>query len=46
MGASMQLGVTPVERFAFSEQANGAHAFVQTGGTVPYACYLLKKGVV
>jgi L-fucose mutarotase len=38
--------ITPVERFAFYEQANGAHAFVQTGETVPYACYLLKKGVV
>ena len=40
------VGVEPVERFAFYEVARGARAFVQTGETVPFSCYLLRKGVV
>jgi L-fucose mutarotase len=35
-----------VERFAFYEMAKPVYAFVQTGETVPYSCYLLRKGVV
>ncbi len=35
-----------VERFAFYESARSASAFVQTGETIPYGCYLLRKGVV
>lgn len=35
-----------VERFAFYDAAKEAYAFVQTGETVPYSCYLLRKGVV
>ncbi len=38
--------IASVERFAFYEQAKPAFAFVQTGETVPYSCYLLRKGVV
>lgn len=38
--------IAPVERFAFYELAREAYAFVQTGETVPYSCYLLRKGVV
>ncbi len=38
--------IAPVERFAFYEMAKPAYAFVQTGETVPYSCYLLRKGVV
>lgn len=38
--------IAPVERFAFYELARPASAFVQTGETVPYSCYLLRKGVV
>lgn len=34
------------ERFAFYEMARPVYAFVQTGETVPYSCYLLRKGVV
>ncbi len=34
------------ERFAFYEQARPASVFVQTGETIPYSCYLLRKGVV
>jgi len=35
-----------VERFAFYELAKPVSVFVQTGETVPYSCYLLRKGVV
>lgn len=35
-----------VERFDFYERAKAAHAFVQTGETIGYSCFLLKKGVV
>lgn len=38
--------IAPVERFAFYEQARPVSVFVQTGETVPYSCYLLRKGVV
>jgi len=38
--------IASVERFAFYELATSAHVFVQTGETVPYSCYLLRKGVV
>ena len=38
--------VASVERFAFYEAAHGAAFFVHTGETVPYSCYLLRKGVV
>ncbi|MCU1614319.1 MAG: RbsD/FucU transport protein [Frankiales bacterium] len=38
--------IASVERFAFYELAKPAFAFVQTGETVPYSCYLLRKGVV
>ncbi len=38
--------IASVERFAFYDRAKEAYAFVQTGETVPYACYLLRKGVV
>ncbi len=38
--------IESIERFAFYESAAHATAFVQTGETVPYSCYLLRKGVV
>jgi L-fucose mutarotase len=38
--------IASVERFAFYDMAEKASAFVQTGETVPYSCYLLRKGVV
>ena len=38
--------IVGVERFAFYEQASQAMLMIQTGETVPYSCYLLKKGVV
>ncbi|MCE0487383.1 RbsD/FucU family protein [Ornithinimicrobium sediminis] len=41
-----EITMEPVERFDFYRQAEGATAFVQTGDTVPYSCYLLQKGVV
>lgn len=40
------VAIAPVERFAFYEQAREAAVFVQTSETVPYSCYLLRKGVV
>jgi L-fucose mutarotase len=40
------IAIEPVERFDFYERAKGAMAFVHTGETVPYSCYLLQKGVV
>ena len=40
------VAIASVERFAFYEMAKPAFAFVQTGETVPYSCYLLRKGVV
>jgi L-fucose mutarotase len=43
-GRSVTIGSR--ERFAFYGEAEQAHAFVQTGETVPYSCYLLRKGVV
>jgi L-fucose mutarotase len=38
--------IASVERFAFYELAKPVSVFVQTGETVPYSCYLLRKGVV
>jgi L-fucose mutarotase len=38
--------IASVERFAFYETAKPVRFFVQTGETVPYSCYLLRKGVV
>ncbi len=38
--------VEGVERFEFYRQAERAFAFVQTGETVGYSCYLMQKGVV
>jgi len=38
--------VQGVERFEFYRQADHAFAFVQTGETIGYSCYLLQKGVV
>jgi L-fucose mutarotase len=38
--------IASVERFAFYEMARPVSVFVQTGETVPYSCYLLRKGVV
>lgn len=38
--------IVAVERFTFYEQASQAMLMIQTGETVPYSCYLLKKGVV
>ena len=38
--------ITSVERFRFYEMAKPVFAFVHTGETVPYSCYLLRKGVV
>ena len=35
-----------VERFAFYERVQGAHAIVQTGELQPYANFILKKGVI
>lgn len=35
-----------LERFAFYDAAKEASAFVQTGETIGYSCYLLRKGVV
>lgn len=40
------VSIQSVERFEFYRQAAEARFFVQTGETIPYACYLLKKGVV
>jgi L-fucose mutarotase len=40
------VGIASLERFSFYEAAKEATAFVQTGETVPYSCYLLRKGVV
>jgi L-fucose mutarotase len=40
------VAIASVERFAFYEMAKPAAFFVQTGETVPYSCYLLRKGVV
>jgi len=40
------VSIASVERFAFYDMAKPAYAFVQTGETVPYSCYLLRKGVV
>lgn len=41
-----EITIEPVERFDFYTQAEGAMAFVHTGETIPYSCYLLRKGVV
>lgn len=38
--------IASVERFSFYEMAKHAYALVQTGETLPYSCYLLRKGVV
>jgi L-fucose mutarotase len=38
--------IASVERFAFYEMAKPVSVFVQTGETIPYSCYLLRKGVV
>ena len=39
-------GVGSLERFAFYTAAREARVFVQTGETVGYSCYLLRKGVI
>ncbi|WP_298747021.1 RbsD/FucU family protein [uncultured Serinicoccus sp.] len=41
-----EIRVEPVARFDFYDLAERATAFVQTGETIPYSCYLLRKGVV
>jgi L-fucose mutarotase len=38
--------IASVERFSFYDMAKQVYAFVHTGETVPYSCYLLRKGVV
>jgi L-fucose mutarotase len=38
--------IASVERFAFYELARPTSVFVQTGETIPYSCFLLRKGVV
>lgn len=40
------VAVASLERFAFYERAEEAMVLVQTSETVPYSCYLLRKGVV
>jgi L-fucose mutarotase len=37
---------TPVERFAFYEEAKKGYCVVQTGEDRGYACFMLKKGVI
>lgn len=41
-----EITIDRVERFDFYAAAQGATAFVHTGETIPYSCYLLRKGVV
>ncbi|WP_256843006.1 RbsD/FucU family protein [Ornithinimicrobium cryptoxanthini] len=41
-----EITIASLERFDFYEQAKAAVAFVHTGETIPYSCYLLRKGVV
>lgn len=41
-----RISIQSRERFDFYQTAKVASAFVQTGDTVPYSCYLLSKGVV
>lgn len=43
-GAPVRIG--SLERFAFYAAAQQAYAFVQTGETIGYSCYLIRKGVV
>lgn len=38
--------LSPIDRFAFYEQAKNAYAVVQTGEQRFYGCFLLTKGVV
>jgi len=45
-GEGREIQIVGIERFAFYEQAAQAMLMIQTGETVPYSCYLLKKGVV
>jgi L-fucose mutarotase len=45
-GEDREIQIVGVERFAFYEQASQAMVMIQTGESVPYSCYLLKKGVV
>ncbi len=40
------VGMEGLERFAFYEAASHAHVIVQTSETLPYACFLVAKGVV
>ena len=40
------VAIRGVARFDFYDMARKAYAFVQTGETIPYSCYLLRKGVV
>lgn len=40
------IGIEGVERFKFYDNAKAAYAFVQTGETIGYSCYLFRKGVV
>lgn len=41
-----EVGMSSVERFEFYEAAKEIYAVIQTGETVGYCCYLLRKGVV
>lgn len=40
------VAIASVERFRFYDMATQVFAFVQTGETIPYSCYLMRKGVV
>lgn len=41
-----EIEAAPLERFVFYEHAKEAMVLVQTGESIPYSCYLLRKGVV
>ena len=38
--------IEPLERFAFYEAAKKSFAIIRTADSGPYACFILKKGVV
>lgn len=46
LGVASAAQCEAVERFAFYERAQRAHAIVQTGELQPYANFILKKGVL
>lgn len=46
MAEGRDIEMISVERFAFYEQATQAMVIIQTGETVSYSCFLLKKGTV